>query len=122
MALLRMVVEHRGGPKRLARLSAVIRPPGPLYWVCGVTAALALAMDLLGHIAPAAVLAIGFAVLWIVATTEANRLEAVALSTAAEVAEELESERASICRAERRSALRARPLVPIQLNSSGAAP
>jgi O-antigen biosynthesis protein len=92
-AWLRMVVEHHGGPKRLARLSAVIRPAGVLYWVYGVTLALSLVMGLRGRIGPAAVLAVGFAVLWIAATAEASRLEAATMSTSAEVADELESER-----------------------------
>lgn len=31
-AVLRMVIEHHGGPRRLARVSAVIRPASALYW------------------------------------------------------------------------------------------
>jgi len=92
-ALLRMVVEHHGGPKRLARLSAVIRPAGFLYWIYGVTSALAFVMGLSGHIGTAVVLTVSFVALWTAATVEASRLEAATLSSSTEVAEELESER-----------------------------
>jgi hypothetical protein len=87
-----MVVEHHGGPKRLARLSVVIAPPGALYWVYGVLAGLAPTLERFGGIIPAAVVATSFAVLWIVSTTEANRLEAGIVAAAAGAAVELEAE------------------------------
>jgi hypothetical protein len=91
-AWVRMVVEHHGGPKRLARLSVVIAPPGSLYWIYGVLAALTLTAERLGGIIPAAAVATGCVVLWIVSTAEANRLEAGVVAAAADVARELEAE------------------------------
>jgi hypothetical protein len=93
IAWVRMVVEHHGGPKRLARLSVVIALPRSLYRVYGITAALALVMERLGGIIPAVVVAIGFAVFWIAGIAEANRLEAGIVTAAASAAQELESER-----------------------------
>jgi hypothetical protein len=87
-----MVVEHHGGPKRLARLSVVTALPRYLYWVFGVLAALALTAKWLGGIIPAAAFATGFVVLWIASTTEANRLEAGVVAAAADVTRELEAE------------------------------
>jgi GT2 family glycosyltransferase len=92
IAWVRMVVEHHGGPKRLARLSVVTALPRYLYWVFGVLAALALTAKWLGGIIPAAAFATGFVVLWIASTTEANRLEAGVVGAAADVARELEAE------------------------------
>ena len=92
-AWLRMVVEHHGGPKRLARLSVGIAPSRPVYWVYGTVAALALVMEQFGGIMPAAAMAMVFAVLWMAAITEANRLEDSIMVAAADVARELEAER-----------------------------
>jgi hypothetical protein len=88
-----MVVEHHGGPKRLARLSIVMALPRPLYWVFGVIAALALVMERLGGIVSAVVVAMGFLVFWIGGIAEANRLEASIVTAAANAARELETER-----------------------------
>ncbi len=93
IARLRMVAEHHGGPKRLARLSVVIVPPRSLYFVFGMIAALALLMGKLGRIVPAAVMAIGFVLLWIAVIAEANRLEASIVTAAADAARELEEDR-----------------------------
>jgi len=92
-AWLRMVVEHHGGPKRLARLSVGIAPSRPVYWVYGTVAALALVMEQFGGIMPAAAMAMVFAVLWMAAITEANRLEDSIMVAAADAARELEAER-----------------------------
>jgi GT2 family glycosyltransferase/LmbE family N-acetylglucosaminyl deacetylase len=92
-AWVRMVVEHHGGPKRLARLSIVMALPRPLYWVFGVIAALALVMERLGGIVSAVVVAMGFLVFWIGGIAEANRLEASIVTAAANAARELETER-----------------------------
>ncbi len=93
VARLRMVAEHHGGPKRLARLSVVIVPPRSLYFVFGMIAALALVMGKLGRIVPAAVMAISFVLLWIALIAEANRLEASIMTAAADAAQELEGDR-----------------------------
>jgi hypothetical protein len=91
-ALMRMVVEHHGGPKRLARLSVVIAPPRSLYFVFGMVAALGLMMGKLGSIVPAVVMAFGFVLLWLSVTAEANRLEANIMAAAADAARELEGD------------------------------
>jgi GT2 family glycosyltransferase len=92
-ALMRMVTEHHGGPKRLARLSVVIAPPRSLYFVFGMVAALGLVMEKLGSIVPAVVMAFGFVLLWLSVTAEANRLEANIITAAANAARELEEDR-----------------------------
>lgn len=88
-AKLRMVVEHHGGPKRLARLSAAIRPPKALYWLQGALAASGAAIGALGLHLPLAFLGASLAILWIAPIVEANRLEVAIRSTADEVAREL---------------------------------
>jgi hypothetical protein len=93
IARVRMVTEHHGGPKRLARLSAVIAPSRSLYFVFGIIAALALVMGKLGRIVPAAVMAIGFILLWIAVIAEANRLEASIMTAAVDSARQLERDR-----------------------------
>jgi glycosyltransferase involved in cell wall biosynthesis len=90
---LRMVVEHHGGPRRLAHLSAVIRPSKALYWLLGILAASAVAMGLLDLYLPLAVHGVSLAILWIAPIIEANRLEAAVRSAADEVAEELRPSR-----------------------------
>ena len=92
-AWVRMVTEHHGGPKRLARLKVVIAPPRSLYWVYGMIAELALVMERFGEIIPALVVTMGLAVLWIAGIAEANRLEAGIVTAAANAARELEAER-----------------------------
>jgi GT2 family glycosyltransferase/LmbE family N-acetylglucosaminyl deacetylase len=93
IAWVRMVTEHHGGPKRLARLKVVIAPPRSLYWVYGMIAALALVVERLGGIIPAVVVAMGFAAFWVAGIAEANRLEAGIVTAGANVARELEAER-----------------------------
>jgi hypothetical protein len=94
IARVRMVAEHHGGPKRLARLSVVIAPARSLYFVFGMVAALGLVMGKLGSIVPAAVMAMSFILLWIAVIIEANRLEANIITAAANAARELEGESA----------------------------
>jgi hypothetical protein len=93
IARVRMVAEHHGGQKRLARLSVVVVPPRSLYFIFGTIAALAVVMEKLGSIVPAAVMAIGFVLLWIAVIAEANRLEASIKTAAANAAQELEADR-----------------------------
>jgi O-antigen biosynthesis protein len=89
---LRMVVEHHGGWKRLARLSAAIRQPRAFYWLHSAVVALILIMFVLDFPLSATALGAGLVLTWIVSVREANRLEAAALSAAAEVATRLEWE------------------------------
>ena len=92
VAHLRMVVEHHGGPRRLARLAAVIKPSPSIYWAQGILAGAALATRALGLNAGVVVLGAFFACLWVAPITEASRLEAVLESAADAVAQELEQE------------------------------
>ncbi len=88
-ARLRMVVEHHGGPKRLARLSAVIQPSRAIYWTQGALAASIGTLGALGsHLGLPAAEAL-FAVLWVAPILEATRLEAGLQSALDEVALEL---------------------------------
>ena len=88
-AQLRMVVEHHGGPKRLARLSAVIRPPKAIYWLQAILAATGGAMYGLGLPLPLAAVGAFLALVWIAPILEANRLEGVLQAAAEQVAGEL---------------------------------
>ncbi len=91
-AKLRMVVEHHGGPKRLARLSAALRPPKGLYWLQGALAASGAVIGALGLHLPLALIGAFLTILWIAPIVEANRLEAAVQSAAADVARELSEE------------------------------
>lgn len=86
IAKLRMVVEHHGGPRRLARLSAVITPARSIYWTQTMLAAAALTTGALGLRAGFAVLAASFVGLWVAPIKEASRLEAMLEAAAAAVA------------------------------------
>jgi len=92
-AHLRMVVEHHGGPKRLVRLSAKIRPPRLFYWVSSVMAALASIGYALGFPLAAVLLVLCLTILWVAVIAEANRLEALAVSMSEEVAAELQGQK-----------------------------
>ncbi|HSB70842.1 MAG TPA: glycosyltransferase [Candidatus Methylomirabilis sp.] len=88
-AQLRMVVEHHGGPRRLARLSTVIRSAKPLTWFQGALAASAMGLGFLGHYLPLVVLAVVLGLLWVACLVEADRLEVAVRSAADEVADRL---------------------------------
>jgi len=75
-ASLRMVVEHLGGPRRVARFSAGIRPNGAISWAMCLLALVAAALAALRFPLPAAVFAAMFAWIWAASNREANRLEA----------------------------------------------
>ncbi len=92
-ATLQMVIEHHGGPKRLARFFTVIRPPQWLYWCQGALVTSAVAMGALGFHISLAVLGAFLAILWIAPIVEGNRLEAAVRSTADDVVSDLEVER-----------------------------
>jgi hypothetical protein len=89
VATLCMVVEHHGGLKRLARLSAAIRPPKLLYWLQGILLVSIMAMSAFDLYLPLAVLGACLAILWVAPILEANRLEAAVQSAADEVVWEL---------------------------------
>jgi glycosyltransferase involved in cell wall biosynthesis len=74
-ASLRMVVEHHGGLRRVARFSAGIQPNVAVSWAVGILAAAAGVMVALGLPLPAAALVTLLGVLWLTTIREANRLE-----------------------------------------------
>ena len=88
-AELRLVIEHHGGPRRLARLSALIKQTKILYSLQVLTAAFAVAMGTAGLFLPLAVLVALSSVLWLAPSREASRLESAIRSVADEVAAEL---------------------------------
>jgi GT2 family glycosyltransferase len=89
-ARLRMVVEHHGGPRRLARLSASIRPSRSISWTQGLLAAAGGGLAVLGLWLPFAVVAIFAGVLWLAPIAEASRLEVSVGAAAEEVVATLE--------------------------------
>jgi len=74
-ASLCMVVEHLGGPRRVARFSAGIRPNGAISWALGALVAAAAATAAFEFHVPALGLTGVAALLWCAAVREANRLE-----------------------------------------------
>ncbi len=90
-AILALVVEHHGGIKRLARISAEIRPSNMVYWLQAVVGIAAFALGAAGAGLPAALLLLFFvAALWLAPIREANRLEAALQSAAEETVAELQ--------------------------------
>lgn len=84
-AALRMVIEHHGGPKRLARISASIKPSKLIYWfqaaltfLGGITVAMGF------HLTFAIVMSL-LAVFWIGPIIEASRIEDAIRSAADKV-------------------------------------
>jgi glycosyltransferase involved in cell wall biosynthesis len=75
-ASLHMVVEHHGGPRRVARFSAGIRPTGAISCALGILAVAAGTMAALRFPLPAAVLSALLGLLWVASIREADRLEA----------------------------------------------
>jgi cellulose synthase/poly-beta-1,6-N-acetylglucosamine synthase-like glycosyltransferase len=75
-ASLRMVVEHLGGPRRVARFCAGIRPNRAISWTLCILALGSAAIAALEFHVPAAGLAGLLGVLWAASIREANRLEA----------------------------------------------
>lgn len=89
-ARVRIVVEHHGGPKRLARLSAMIGPTRPVYWLLGVLGlTAAVVVGALGVSVLLGVLASLLGVVWVAPIIEANRVEAIVHAEADAVAVEL---------------------------------
>lgn len=89
-AFVRAVVEHHGGAKRLARLSADIRQTRLMYWAQGLFSVTAVATGVLGHWAVCATAAALFAGCWIAATLTANRLASALRVATDDVVKELQ--------------------------------
>jgi glycosyltransferase involved in cell wall biosynthesis len=83
------VVEHHGGPRRAARIFALVRPPRLIRWMLVVLLALAALIGWMGKVGLASAVCLLLATLWIASIVEANRLEAVLLSAADEATNEL---------------------------------
>jgi cellulose synthase/poly-beta-1,6-N-acetylglucosamine synthase-like glycosyltransferase len=89
-AKILVVIEHHGGPKRLARVSAVVRPSTPVFWVQMILGLAGASLGMLGFLAPAVLAALAFCVLWVATVLHANRLELAVVANTAEAAEELQ--------------------------------
>jgi GT2 family glycosyltransferase len=89
---IRMVTEHHGGPKRLVRVAALIRPPKSTSRVFVVLALLAAAFTGMDLQLPAIALLTSFVVLWVLLITEAARLERGVIAACSAVARELQGE------------------------------
>jgi hypothetical protein len=88
-ARVRIVVEHHGGPRRLARLSATIAPTRAVYWGLGAATLTAAVVGAFGVSICLGILLAVLGVLWVAPIIEADRLEAIVHSEADVVAEEL---------------------------------
>lgn len=93
-AYLKLVVEHHGGPRRLARMSVLIRPVLTVYWAQAAIAGAMVAAAALDRLPVVFVFAVFFFGLWIGPVAEANRLEAAIEAAAGEVSLELDPTRA----------------------------
>jgi glycosyltransferase involved in cell wall biosynthesis len=74
-AWLRMVVEHHGGPKRLARFSAIMQPSQPILWALVILAMAAAGSAAAGLLLPSATFLIFLVILWAGCVREISRLE-----------------------------------------------
>ncbi len=88
-AELQMVVEHHGGPRRLARLSALIKQAKILSWLQGGTAVFAAGMWAAGFYMTPILFILLFAVLYMAPLKEGLRLEAALRSVTDEIVSEL---------------------------------
>jgi hypothetical protein len=96
-AMLRLVIEHHGGPKRLARISAEIRPPKSTRLLMLVLAGMTAAFSFGGFRIPAGVGLFSLLVLWLALTIQAQRMERGLISICDSVAHELQTGRAHEC-------------------------
>jgi hypothetical protein len=74
-ARLRMVVEHHGGARKVARFSAYLRASLPILWTLAALAIGALVAAILGLFLSGAALMMLFLLLWIASVREVNRVE-----------------------------------------------
>jgi hypothetical protein len=84
------VIEHHGGAKRLARVSAVVRPSTPVFWIHVVLGLAGAGLGMLGLFAPVALVALAFCVLCVATVWHASRMESAIVANTAEAAEELQ--------------------------------
>jgi len=89
---LRMVVEHHGGPKRLVRFSAEMKPQPAISWAMAIMTALAVIAGLLRSTEGAALLLVMIASLWMVVIRVQDRLETAVVNTSLEIAANLENQ------------------------------
>ena len=89
---LKVVVEHHGGPKRLVRFSAEMKPQPAISWAMAIMTALAVIAGLLRSTEGAALLLVMIASLWIVVIREQDRLETAVVNTSLEIAANLENQ------------------------------
>jgi hypothetical protein len=74
-ARLRMVVEHHGGPRRVARFAAYFRASLPILWAIALLAFGSVVAATFGLFVPSAALLMLFLVLWMASVRELNRIE-----------------------------------------------
>jgi hypothetical protein len=74
-AWLHMVVEHHGGPQRLARFSIEAQPSKTILWALGTMALGAIVTGALGDLLPSATFALLLAALWAGSAREVTRLD-----------------------------------------------
>ncbi len=91
-ATLRTVVEHHGGPRRLARFSVTVKPPKLIYFFHVGLGGLAWVTGTLGLYPAFAMVMVLLAVSWVAPIIEASRLEDTIRFTADEVAQRLAAE------------------------------
>ena len=84
------MIEHHGGPKRLVRVSATVRPSTSVVWIEALLGLTSGCLGMLRFFAPAMLLGALFCVLWLAAVWHANCLELAIVVNMAEVAEELQ--------------------------------
>jgi glycosyltransferase involved in cell wall biosynthesis len=89
-AELRLVVEHHGGPRRLARFSAIIRQTKVLYWLQAGTAAFGAATWMAELYATSFLLTALFALFYVLPLKEGSRLEMTLKTAADEIVSELD--------------------------------
>jgi len=85
-------VEHHGGPKRLVRFSAEMKPQPAISWAMAIMTALAVIAGLLRSTEGAALLLVMIASLWVVVICEQDRLETAVVNTSLEIAANLEKQ------------------------------
>ena len=74
-AILRMAIEHHGGPKRLARFSATIKPGTSVHWFLAISTVLAGTAGYMRYPFAFVMSLLLFIILWITPIFEANKLE-----------------------------------------------
>jgi cellulose synthase/poly-beta-1,6-N-acetylglucosamine synthase-like glycosyltransferase len=88
-AWLRMVVEHHGGPKRLARFSMDAQPTQTISWTLTTMVLGAAVSAAIGLLLPSVAFAVIFVTLWFGSVRETNRLYSVLRHTTDDLNKEL---------------------------------